>query len=86
MSLQSDVSDLEFNVRDDLQNICVGFQTNALHDFIQMILELIGYIEFVISVANQAFAFDIQINQKAMYAKDPVEQNLFVTQVISNVS
>ena len=56
-----------------------------------MILELIGYIEFVIwlnivSVTNQAFAFDIQINQKAMYAKDPVEQNLFVTQVISNVS
>ena len=49
-----------------------------------MILELIGYIEFVIT--NQAFAFDIQINQKAMYAKDPVEQNLFVTQVISNVS
>ena len=43
-----------------------------------MILELIGQIEFV--------TFDIQINQKAMYAKDPVEQNLFVTQVISNVS
>ena len=53
-----------------------------------MILELIGYIEFVniIYVPNQAFAFDIQINQKAVYVKDPVEQNLFVTQVISNVS
>ena len=51
-----------------------------------MILELIGYMEFVIYVSNQAFAFDIQINQKAMYVKDPVEQNLFVTQVISNVS
>ena len=49
-----------------------------------MILELIGQIEFVIP--NQAFAFDIQINQKAMYVKDPVEQNLFVTPVISNVS
>ena len=41
----------------------------------------------IIYVPNQAFAFDIKINQKAMYAKDPVdEQNLFVTQVISNVS
>ena len=61
------------------------------HNFIWMILELIGQIEFVIwlniiYVPNQAFAFDIQINQKAMYVKDPVEQNLFVTQVISNMS
>ena len=40
----------------------------------------------MIGVLSQVFLFDIKINQKTMYEKDPVKQNLFVTQVISNMS